>query len=114
MPFYKPERDGTIENYLKNRRETNLPFAFRGLEPYQQLWDKGYIAPGIASIRLVFSHARSDEHYCVVSEQELEGVELPVHSGKAGIHDPREILTGKDFSWWEISGLNPIAWRPSH
>lgn len=112
MPFYKPRRDGPIENYLKMRKEMNLPFSFRGLEPYQELWNKRYIMPDIASVRLVFSHARSDEHYCVVSEHELEGIELPMHSGKPGMHDPEKILTDKEISWWEISGLNPVAWRP--
>ncbi len=104
--WYDSKRDGTIEDYLKWCKEQNVPFAFKGIEPYRALWKKGCIVPEITSLRLCYNHARPDEFYVVAGEHELEGVELQQHSGKKGEHKPEEILTD-DAPYWEISNLNP-------
>lgn len=102
--WYNSERE-TLEEFLAQCEEDRIPFAFKGYEPFQELWNKGYIEPLITLIRLMYSHGRCDECYLVVNEHELEGLDLETHSGKSGAHDPKELLSG-DAPYWEISSLN--------
>jgi hypothetical protein len=108
---YRGSIDGDIEAYLKEMHENGaVAPSFTGYEPFKQLWELGVMTPGIASIRLVHGSGE-DEHYSVVDKNHLEGVLLPVHSGKEGLHNAREILTRTKASFWEVSGLDPIAYR---
>ncbi|MAG02218.1 hypothetical protein CMI42_02680 [Candidatus Pacearchaeota archaeon] len=104
--WYDAQRDGTIEDYIEYCRNERLPKCFRGPEQFQRLVDLGYITPDITSIRIMYNFGRGDEFYSVVRGFKLEGADVLVHSGKQGIHDPRELLSG-DVPHFEIDNLNP-------
>lgn len=104
--WYDPSRDGTIEEYIEHCRNERIPKCFRGPEQFQQLVDLGYITPNITSIRIMYSSGRGDEFYGVVDDFKLEGIEVAVHCGKKGIHDPKELLSG-DVPHFEADMLNP-------
>ncbi|MFH1977942.1 MAG: hypothetical protein ABIJ92_01300 [Candidatus Aenigmatarchaeota archaeon] len=105
-PWYTPERDGSLARYMEEHDGRVTSRLFHGLKQYQLLWDTGYLEPQISSIRLMWSHARSDEHYMVISENELEGIEAAYHGGKPGIHRPKDILIA-DAPPWEALDLHP-------
>jgi hypothetical protein len=104
--WYDPKRDGTIESYIEKCRDEGLPKCFRGSEQFHQLVDLGYIVPNITSIRIMYSHGRGDEFYGVVDDFKLEGIEVAVHGGKKGVHDPSELLSG-DVPHFEVDMINP-------
>ena len=94
--WYNPQRDGTIEEYIENCRNERLP----------KLVDLGYITPNITSIRIMYSSGRGDEFYGIVDDFKLEGIEVHVHAGKKGIHDPKALLSG-DVPHFEVDMMNP-------
>jgi hypothetical protein len=108
---YRGSIDGDIKKYLKETHENGaVCSSFIGYEPFKQLWDLGVVEPGIASIRLYFPN-RSDEHYIVADENNLEGVLLNAHSGQKGLHNTKELLTKTEAKYWEVDDLNPRAYR---
>jgi hypothetical protein len=104
--WYDPSRDGTIEEYIEHCRNERIPKCFRGPEQFQQLVDLGYITPNITSIRIMYCSGRGDEFYGVVDDFKLQGIEVAVHCGKKGIHDPKELLS-RDVPHFEVDMLNP-------
>ena len=107
-PWYTPKRDGPLENYLESRRFGIMPPnavypLFKGYEHFQQLWDKGYLEPNVSCIRLMWNIGRHDEHFGVIGEDTIEGIELPAHSGRPGRHSAREILSNGPC--WEVHYL---------
>ena len=104
--WYDPSRDGTIAEYIMYCRNERVPRCFKGHEQFQQLIDLGYITPNITSIRIMYNINREDEFYGVVDNFQLEGVILKAHSGKGGIHNPKELLS-KDTPYFEIDMMNP-------
>lgn len=110
-PHYSGKSDGNIKEYLKHIHEENIPATFIGYEPFKQLWDMEVVCPGITSIRLMHNLDRGDEHYMVMDETHLEGIDLQMHSGQQGFHDTKEILTKTDAKYWEINNLHPKAFR---
>ncbi len=103
--WYNPKRDGTIEEYIKYCRIEMLPKCFKGYGQFKDLKDKGYITPNITNLRLMYNYARDDEFYGVIDGYRLEGIILNSHSGKEGIHDPKDIL--EDAPYFEIDMINP-------
>lgn len=98
-PWYDPERDGSLNEYL-NKHDGYISFPlFKGYEHYQLLWDEGYLEPYVSAIRVMWNIGRDDEHYLVKSELELEGLEGPRHAGKPGVHGVRDILTDNGPPW---------------
>jgi hypothetical protein len=104
--WYDPSRDGSIEDYVEHCRNERIPKCFKGHEQFQQLIDLGYITPNITSIRIMYNFARGDEFYGVVDDFKLEGIILNAHSGKKGIHDPKELLS-EDVPYFEVDMMNP-------
>ena len=106
--WYDPLINGTIAEYLAYCRKEHLPFAFKDLEVFHELWDLGFIIPGETIITLVHNSA-SDENYLVLEEHKLEGLELTAYSGREGIHAPEEVL-GDDPLWenayWQAECLD--------
>jgi hypothetical protein len=108
---YRGRIDGDIKKYLKEMHENGAVCpSFVGYEPFRQIWDLGVMQLGIASIRLVHGQG-SDEHYIVADENNLEGVLLNAHPGKKGLHNTQELLTKTNAPFWEVSGLDPRAYR---
>jgi hypothetical protein len=108
---YRGSIDGDIKKYLKEMHENGAVCpTFTGYEPFKQLWDLGVMLPYIASIRLLHGEGM-DEHYYVVDENHLEGIELKAHSGQPGLHDAKELLTKTRAPYWEADGLDPRAYR---
>jgi len=107
---YRGSIDGDIKAYLKEMHENGVVCpSFTGYEPFKQVWDLGVIHPEITSIRLKF--ISRDEHYMVVDEHQVQGVELKMHSGQDGLFDTKELLTKTQAPFWEIDGLDPKAYR---
>jgi hypothetical protein len=110
--YYSGSIDGDIKQHLKQMKASGFVApTFKGYKPFKQLWDLGVITPEITFIRLMYNSWRGDENYVVVDEENLEGVILNVHSGIEGIHNTKEMLTKTAAPYWEISGLNPKAYR---
>lgn len=103
--WYDPKRDGSIEDYIEYCRNEQIPKCFKGADHYQQLIDLGYVTPNITSIRIMYG-SRGDEFYGVVDDYKLVGVDVPVHAGKTGIHDPKELLS--NIPCFEIDMINPF------
>ena len=103
---YNPDRDGTLEGYLKEHNGHTATPLFKGFAMYQHLWDEGYLAPGISYIRIMWNFSRGDEHYLVVGEHLLRGVQAGMHSGKKGNHDARKIVLDNGPPW-EALHLSP-------
>ena len=103
---YNPERDGSLEEYLRTHDGLSAFPLFHGYAQYKMLWDEGYLVPDWSVIRLMWNVGRGDEHFFVKGEFELVGVhDIQAHAGREGIHDPREIL--EEGVCFEASGLNP-------
>ena len=54
----------------------------------------------------MYNDGRDDEFYGVVDNFQLLGIVLNRHSGKKGLHDPKELLSG-DTPYFEIEMINP-------
>ena len=104
--WYDSSRDGTIKEYIEHCRNEMISKCFKGHEQFQQLVDLGYITPNITSIRIMYNIYRDDEFYGVINNFQLEGIILNAHSGKEGIHDPKQILSG-DTPYFEVDMMNP-------
>jgi hypothetical protein len=110
---YTRERDKSIADYLQRlagtddvTRETWAAAFFQGFETYQELWNDGYLLPGFSHLRIMYNHARYDEHYWICEGGLLEGADLPAHAGKPGIHKPQDILID-GVPEFEIGRPNP-------
>jgi hypothetical protein len=108
---YNSKVDGNIEDYISNCRAKNMWICFKGHEPFEELHDKEYLLPWITSIRL-YRGATPDEYYIVNDDFKLEGVDLPAHSGKEGVHDPKDLLSEEGMEkncirYWILDGLDP-------
>lgn len=104
--WYNSKRDGPIANYIKGCKQNNINPGFKGSKHYQTLWDAGYLEPELTYIRMMWGDARDDEHYVVLGEREMEGVQLMAHSGKNGVHDPKDILDAEGAPFWEAQHLS--------
>jgi hypothetical protein len=102
--YHSPEIDGPIEKFISLHEEEGTPPCFRGVYPYYELWDRGWVEPEITSIRLMMGDGRSDEHYLVLDKDQLEGIQLAFHSGRSNSYNPRNLLPTAPY--WEIDGLN--------
>lgn len=91
-PWYNPKRDGTLDDYFAQYNGQSACPLFKGHVWFEKLRDLGYLMPDVTIIRIMWSHGRSDEHYRVTSDFKLEGIVVPMHGGRPGIHDPKEIL----------------------
>jgi len=105
--WYDPSRDGTIEEHIKNCRDKNIPINFKGHEQFEQLVNLGYIEPHITAIRIMYNDAKQDEHYGVIDDFQLEGIILNAHSGKQGIHNPKDLLS-VNTPHYEVIMINPF------
>lgn len=84
---YTPERDGPLDEFLERQERHTFPL-FKGLEHFELLRDKGWLAPRISIIRLMWNVGRGDGHFQVTEDFKLEGIENPAHGGEPGIHEP--------------------------
>ena len=109
---YWDETDSeSIIAYLKRKHnDRSVAPSFRGYKAFQELLKTGAVTPEITSIRLYINDS-CDEHYIVMSETEVEGVELKAHSGREGRHNIEQLLQREDYRYWEVSGLNPAVYR---
>jgi len=96
--WYKPERDGNLEDYLSMHDGGSFPL-FKGPLWYQRLWEGGHFVPNYSIIRIMWNVGREDEHYTVISKSELKGIEATVHGGKPGIFNPKELLLENGPLW---------------
>ena len=103
---YTPDRDGTIEDYIRMSKNQRVPLCFKGYEQFQNLVNLGYIEPNITLIRVMYNHDRGDEFYGVIDDFKLEGMLVNVHRGKEGIYNPEEILL-EDTPYFEVDMVNP-------
>jgi len=93
--LYREEDHESMENFLKQCDSQSMNPCFKGYEHFKFLWDNKYIESGFTSVRLMYSTGRSDEHYRVDDDGNLEGLELEYHGGKPGTHDPKKVT----FRW---------------
>ena len=108
---YSGKTDGNIKTYLKEMHVNGAVCpSFVGYEPFRQLWTLGLVTTDVTSVRLYFPD-RQDEHYLVVDEIHLEGISLMAHSGQEGLHETEKILSDANLRYWEVSSLNPKAYR---
>lgn len=106
-PWYKPRRNGSLEQYLLAHMSASSGTSiFRGHYWYREMRKRGYIVPG-SEIRLLWSIG-NDEFYAVDSKYMLKGQRCGPFSGKPGTHDPRKILT-YDGTVWEVQSLDYTA-----
>tara|TARA_Y100000034_G_C6907867_1_gene421894 strand:- start:6362 stop:6709 length:348 start_codon:yes stop_codon:yes gene_type:complete len=105
VAWYDPKINGTIEEYIEFCKSNQMGISFKGPEQFQQLVNLGYITPHITSIRLMYGMG-SAGFYQVIDNFQLEGVDVSVHAGKEGIHNPKELLSG-DVPHFEVSMMNP-------
>lgn len=103
--WYDSSKDGTIEEYIKYCKDERIPKTFKGDVQFQGLIKLGYILPEMTYLRII-NEDRSDEFYRVTKEFNLEGMSLDFHSGKKGIHNSKEILSG-DIDYFEVEMINP-------
>lgn len=104
---YHPERDGSLAEYLELHDGWSSMPLFKGYEQYKMLWDLGYLEPHVSSIRLMWNMGREDEHFSVLGLHEIEGCsELRAHAGRAGIHDPKEVLSEENCPEFEAQTWN--------
>ncbi|MBR9676472.1 hypothetical protein GOV05_05690 [Candidatus Woesearchaeota archaeon] len=105
---YNGLSDGSIEEYLRLFDGVFDFPTFRTHEPFKLLWEKNLFIPDISIIRLNYGSSRSDEHYRVISESEVEGIIADAHSGIEGAHNPKKILGRADCPSWEAYHLKRI------
>lgn len=94
QPYYTPERDGSIAEFLSKFDYGTFPL-FRGLEQYTLLWNDGFLVPDYSVIRVMWNVGRGDEHYNVMNDGKLEGIDAPAHQGNPGVHDAKDLLFRK-------------------
>ena len=104
--WYDSRRDGDLADYLREHNGSRASNLFKGFKQYRMLWQKGYLEPEVSIIRIMYDVGRGDEHYLVVGENKLKGIDVPYHPGKSGIHDPRKLLS-RGCPAWEAQSLNP-------
>jgi hypothetical protein len=97
--WYTPKRDGSLEDYLGIHDGLSSFPLFKGYEHFRMLKDRGFFLPCYSVIRVMYNIGRGDEHYLVTDDFQLEGVEVNVHAGKAGTHDPKKLLSGRCPPW---------------
>ena len=88
---------GSNSNIIFNTQVSeNIP---NGIVPQGLLFiiNEGYLRPNHSIIRLMWNFGREDEHYLVLKDGKLKGLELPAHSGREGVHDYKKILNGVCF-----------------
>lgn len=93
-PYYTPERDVSIAEFLSKFDYGTFPL-FKGYEQYKQLWNEGFLVPDYSVIRIMWNVGRGDEHYNVMNDGRLEGIDAPMHQGNPGVHDARDLLFRK-------------------
>ena len=91
-PQYSPERDGTLEQYFETHDGNSASALFKGFNQFTLLREEGWLAPRMTIIRLMWNFGRDDEHFGVTDEYLLQGLQLPAHSGREGVHHPRIVL----------------------
>ncbi len=102
-PWYNPERDGNLDDYVAAHFSETAPPLFQGYSQYETLKDQEFLQPGVTGIRLMWGSMRIDESYIVTDDFKLKG--LPgVFCGKGGVHDAKDILKN-DGPPWIASGL---------
>jgi hypothetical protein len=105
--WYHPERDGTLEDYLKIHNGLSSFPLFSGYSQYKMLWDQGYLEPNSSYIRLMWNLGRYDEHFLVIGEDAIQGIsDIPAHAGRPGVYDPRKLFSKKNCPAWEAQCLN--------
>lgn len=102
--WYTPDRDGDLKKYLEIYDGLAAFPLFRGFEQYVMLKDKGLFLPDYSVIRLMWNVGRGDEHFLVLEDYRLEGLQTPAHAGREGIHEPEKIFTA-DCPCWEAHHL---------
>ena len=85
-----------IIKYLKIHDGFQVHPLFEGYEQFEFLKSQNLLVPRITTIRLMWNIGRGDEHFDITEDFKLEGILLNAHSGRPGIHDPKEILQIKD------------------
>lgn len=105
-PEYNEIRDGLLENYLNVFDGHNSFPLFRGYDQYKMLWDKGYLISDFSIIRLMWNVGRGDEHFRVIDDKTVEGLEVPVHFGRPERSDIKKILDAKNAPCFEAQCLS--------
>ena len=105
--YYISERDGSLKDYVINQKRLGANPLFKGHGSYEQLRDGGFLVVDYSIIRLMWGDGRGDEHFQVVNEFKLEGLEGKMHSGREGIHDYKNILND-DAPRFEAHNLKPV------
>ncbi|MDD5178492.1 MAG: hypothetical protein PHT54_04415 [Candidatus Nanoarchaeia archaeon] len=94
-PWYKAERDGSLEDYLKTR-STYVSLLFKGYDIFERLKELGVLKSG-SGVRVMDS-LWLDQCYIVTEDFKLEG--LPgTFAGKPGRHNPKDILKENGAPW---------------
>ena len=98
MAIYNPQTHA-LEEYLRVYDGRSAFPLFKGYKHYKMIWDRGLFIPDFSIIRIMQDRGRGDEHYFVIGEFEIRGLEHSLHGGKPGKHDPRKVLGGKCPPW---------------
>lgn len=108
-----------IVKYLRKHDGFQVHPLFEGYPQFEFLKAQNLLVPRITSLRLMWNLGRWDEHFSITEDFKLEGILLNAHSGRPGIHEPKEILEIKDklvgdkFVPFEISMPNPKVLYPA-
>jgi len=102
--WYKPDRDGDLDEYLQTHDGHSATAVFKGYHWYKVLKKQGYLIPNFSVIRLMWNVGGGDEHFIVTEDFKLKGLELKgtiasLFSGRKGIHDPKSILSKRNPCW---------------
>lgn len=104
---YVPERDGDVSEYVKRfkREAPGTHPLFHGAEFFELLRQHGWLHPRISIIRLMHNHGRTDEHFEITEDFQLEGIASEAHAGREGLFEPKVILDNAYAPHWEFSPL---------
>ncbi len=102
--FVKRQGFDSTEDYLRFCKENRMPAHFEGAEYFSSLFQKsGIILPFFTAVRTMYNQGGDDGFYHVTEDGKLEGVELPHHSGREGVHEPADILSlEKSSKGWDL------------
>lgn len=109
-PYYVPELDGSLEEYLRERDGFSATPLFFGSDSYRLLWDEGWLIPEISVVRLMWNIGRDDEHFFVINRDTIQGTGgTSRHAGRPGVFRIEEIFDKPQILdirlCFEVSGL---------
>lgn len=96
--WYKPERDGSLEDYLKIHDGFFSFPLFKGVEIYERLFEMGFLSPNYSIIKVICKN-KEEEHFVVVKEGNVKSLEAEARLRVECIYEAKDILMSDDTIW---------------